>query len=380
MRKEIRQIAAGLQLAPDHALFSLLDQETQKAEEEQSRIPMDPKVWRAACGRGEGIGLLCDFLKEQLGRRMNGAGFEGLHIMVTVPKLEPLLSQRIPQALELLGVPRKQIYLQDYYSSFFFYSVHQRQELWSGDVVLLECEEDILSGYVLHIDRTKSPALASVRKVETAVLDEKARDGRSDADWDKERDRLFFEFLKKVFERRNVITCYLIGDYFSPDWAERSFRFLSSRRHVFQGANLYAKGACFAAMERCGMEKPRDLLFLGADIVRENLSMRLRVKGRETDYPVISAGVNWYEAHFECDLIPDGETDITIRTIPMKEGEEVAHVLRLDHFPRRQNRASRLRLTIYFTAPDCCCVEAEDLGFGGFYRPSGMKWKRKIYL
>jgi hypothetical protein len=247
-------------------------------------------------------------------------------------------------------------------------------------MALLECENDVLYGYVLHIDRTKSPALASVEKAAVTPVDEKARDGRDDFNWDRERDRLFFEFLKKVFERRNVVTCYLIGDYFSPSWAQRSFSFLTSRKHVFQGGNLYSRGACYAAMERCGMLRAKDILFLGVDIIQENLSMNLRVRGRETDWPIISAGINWYEAHYECDLIPDGEKNITIWSKPMNGGEEVAHILRLDHFPDRPNRASRLRLSVYFTAPECCCVEVEDLGFGGLFRPSGMKWKRKIRL
>lgn len=388
MSKEQQALAAGLQLGEDYAILTLFGpsmKEPVTGQHEKAHdsgkymIPMDPKVWKAACGKGEGIGLLTDFLRDQL-FGMTGGVFSSLHIMVTVPRLERLLSQRIPQALEMLGVPRKQIYLQDYLSSFFCYSVNQRRELWNGDVALLECEKDILSGYVLHIDRTKSPALASVEKVQTTPLDEKARDGRDDFNWDRERDRLFFEFLKKVFERRNVVTCYLIGDYFSPDWAVRSFRFLTSRKHVFQGGNLYSRGACYAAMERCSMLKARDILFLGADIIQDNLSMNLRVHGKETDWPIISAGINWYEAHYECDLIPDADRNITIWSKPMKGGEEVAHILRLDHFPNRPNRASRLRLSVYFTAPECCCVEVEDLGFGGLFRSSGRKWKRRIIL
>ena len=388
MTKEKQELAAGLALGEGFAILTFFDQSMKEpvtGEHAQARdsgrymIPADPAVWKAACGRGEGIGTLVQFLKEQLSGPVRGE-FSRLHIMVTVPRLERLLSQRIPQALEMLGVPRKQIYLQDHQSSFFCYCVNQRRELWNGDVALLECENDVLYGYVLHIDRTKSPALASVEKAAVTPVDEKARDGRDDFNWDRERDRLFFEFLKKVFERRNVVTCYLIGDYFSPSWAQRSFSFLTSRKHVFQGGNLYSRGACYAAMERCGMLRAKDILFLGVDIIQENLSMNLRVRGRETDWPIISAGINWYEAHYECDLIPDGEKNITIWSKPMNGGEEVAHILRLDHFPDRPNRASRLRLSVYFTAPECCCVEVEDLGFGGLFRPSGMKWKRKIRL
>ena len=84
-----------------------------------------------------------------------------------------------------------------------------------------------------------------------------------EADWNKERDRLFFELLKKLFERRTVTVSYLIGDYFSKSWAERSIQYLCFKRHAYQGQNLYSKGACYAAMERAGLIAERGILFGG---------------------------------------------------------------------------------------------------------------------
>ena len=191
---------------------------------------------------------------------------------------------------------------------------------------------------------------------------------------------LISQLLKKVFERRNVVTSYLLGDYFDKNWAERSFQYLCFHRHAFQGKNLFTKGACYAAMERMGLISTPDLLFMGEDIVRENIGMNLRVRGKEVYYPIVTAGVNWYEAHHVCEFIPDEEKTITIITKPMSGGQEVNHVLRLTDFPDRPNRATRLKMTVYFTSAACCTVEVEDEGFGGFYRPSGKRWKRNIYF
>ena len=86
-------------------------------------------------------------------------------------------------------------------------------------------------------------------------------------------------------------------------------------------------------------------------------------------------------------LVPEGyktlsdeEKTITITTKPMSGGQEINHVLRLTDFPNRPNRATRLKMTVYFTSAACCTVEVEDEGFGGFYRPSGKRWKRNIYF
>jgi len=381
MAVKLTKVVVGVSLQEDQAQItyfypSMREPEMLEAEGEDGVsshvLPIPREVWRSACGLGEGISTLSAFFRDTLGRVAGEDNFKAIHIMVTVPGLERLLSTRIPQALTMLGIPRKNIYLQDHQSSFFWYAVNQRKELYSADVALIEETGGKIRGYVMHIDRSKSPALVSIEQRQTLQLSENDRGGLEEDAWQKEKDRRFFEFLKKVFERKNVTTCYLIGHFFDPEKAPRSFSFLTSGRHAFMGDNLYSRGACYAAMERCALLPARDMLFMGRDIITDNISMYLRVKGKEVYYPLISAGINWYEAHCECDIIPDGERCITLRTKPMTGGEETAHMLVLDSFPERPSRASRLRMTIYFTDAKTCCLEAEDLGFGGFFRPIGM--------
>ncbi len=301
-----------------------------------------------------------------------------LQVMVTVRTLTENWASAITSALEQNGVSRRHIYLQDYRASFYYYAVNQKKELWNNDVALIEYEQEKINGYVLHIDRTTRPAIARVEFAAAQEVGDAVRNGRSDSEWDRERDRLFFELLKKIFERRNVTVSYLIGDYFSKSWADRSIQFLCYKRHAYQGMNLYSKGACYAALERAGMIADRGILFGGEDMVQVNLQMEMRIRGRLQMYPLVTAGANWYEVHHVCEFIPDDEREIRIISQPMAQGESVVHILRLTDLPRRQNRATRIRMTIYFTAPGRCHLEAEDLGFGEFYRPSGITWERDI--
>lgn len=303
-----------------------------------------------------------------------------IQVMVTVRDLTEVWSEVITRALERTGIDRKRIYVQDYCSSFYYYTVNQKKELWYHDVALIEHVDDAIVGYILHIDRTTRPALAKVEQVARQPVGEQVRGERNDADWKREKDRLFFELLKKVFERRTVMVSYLIGDYFSKSWAERSIQYLCYKRHAYQGQNLYSKGACYAAMERAGLIVDRGILFSGRDMIRVNLQMEMRIRGKLQFYPLVSAGINWYEAHHVCEFIPDGEREIRITSQPMAEGETVVHRMRLPGLPSRPNRATRLRMTIYFSAPGCCHVEVEDLGFGELYRSSGQTWKREIYF
>lgn len=301
-----------------------------------------------------------------------------LKVMVTVRDLTEQWSGVIVAALESLGVDRKQIYLQDYLSSFYYYTVNQKKELWYHDVALIEYVDEAIVGYILHIDRTTRPAIAKAEMVARQPVDETVRGVMNEQEWRREKDRLFFELLKKVFERRTVNVSYLIGDYFNKSWAERSIQYLCFKRHAYQGQNLYSKGACYAAMERAGLIADRGILFGGRDMVKVNLQMEMRIRGKDQVYPLISAGINWYEAHHVCEFILDDEREIWITSQPMAEGELVVHMLRLTGLPPRPARATRLRMTIYFSAPGHCHIEVEDLGFGEFFRASGITWKREI--
>lgn len=301
-----------------------------------------------------------------------------IQVMVTVRELTETLGEVIAEALIGCGIDRKQIYIQDYLSSFYYYTVNQKKELWYQDVALLTYEDEAITGYILHIDRSTRPALAKVEKIARQPMDESVRAGRNDQDWNREKDRLFFELLKKVFERRTVSVSYLMGDYFNKSWAERSIQYLCYKRHAFQGMNLYSKGACYAAMERAGLIADRGILFSGRDMLTVNLGMEMRIKGKETYYPLIEAGINWYEAHHVCEFIPDAEQEIRLLSKSISGGEIVNHSLRLPHLPARPNRAVRLRMTVYFTSPAHCQIEIEDLGFGELYKPSGLSWKREI--
>ena len=386
MIQERNDLILGLQLCEKYAQLTYYNNTMKEpvtvspGGDENYPIEMPGQVWAAACSKEKPLDELTAFLGKTL-ELVSGMGQIGdIRIMVCVPELVPLLDERIPAAFGQLGIQRKDIFLQDYKSSFYYYTINQKKELWNGDVALLEYQDEIMTGYVLHIDKTTKPALVTVEEAGRQPVRESMREDRTQEEWDKERDRLFFELLKKVFDRRSVVTSYLIGDYFDQSWAARSFQYLCYHRHAFQGKNLFTKGACYAAMERTGILTVPDMLFMGADIIHENLGITMRIRGKEVYYPLVTAGVNWYEAHHTCEFIPDGEKSITIITKPMTGGQEVLHILRLTDFPDRPNRATRLRLTVYFISAVCCVVEVEDLGFGGFYRPSGKKWKREIYF
>ncbi|MCD7834102.1 MAG: DUF5716 family protein [Lachnospiraceae bacterium] len=379
-------LAPGLR-QDENEFWSLWDAGSAAAEEEHTDLYRIPGVFEAV-EAGELIEnngtvfapeeLLAIYLKECIAGLKLLTENTRLQVMISVRQLSEALNQVLIRALLRLGVDRKQIYVQDYLSSFFYYTINQKKELWMQDVALISYEERSIVGYILHIDRSTKPAIARVEPVARQPMNDEVRAGRTDEEWKKEKDRLFFELLKKLFERRTVSVSYLMGDYFNKSWAVRSIQFLCSGRRAYQGMNLYSMGACYAAMERAGIKPGGEIIFGGNDMVDRNIGMEMCVRGKENYYPLVNAGVNWYEVHHVCEFIPHGEREIRVISRPMTPGDPVIHSMRLPGLPRRPDRATRLRMTVYFSSPSSCHIEIEDLGFGGLYKSSGLSWSREI--
>lgn len=378
----------GIQISAEGAQVTWYDPSLEEpqtlslpGEGEDGLISVPADAWKGALRGGRfGMQSLGKYMTRLIGMVPGSPSMETLRVCVTVPNLTQEMGEHLIACLESLGIERKNLFLQDWRTSFYYYVVSMKKELWSGDVAFIRVRNMQMEGSILHIDRTVRPWVVTIQETASADVSDRARGKRSEEDWNKERDRIFYEFLGKLFERRNVTTSYLYGKYFDRSWAERSFQYLTFRRHAFQGQNLFSKGACYSLMIRLGLRQIPDMLFMGVDMVTHNIGMRLRVKGREQYQVLIPAGVNWYEAHSRIEMIPDGESSVTILTTPMEGGETVGRVLRLDHFPDRKNRATRLRMTIYFSSAHRCEIEVEDLGFGGITPSSGRVWKRQVIL
>ena len=378
----------GIQISAEGAQVTWYDPSLEEpqtlslpGEGEDGLISVPADAWKGALRGGRfGMQSLGKYMTRLIGMVPGSPSMETLRVWVTVPNLTQEMGEHLIACLESLGIERKNLFLQDWRTSFYYYVVSMKKELWSGDVAFIRVRNMQMEGSILHIDRTVRPWVVTIQETASADVSDRARGKRSEEDWNKERDRIFYEFLGKLFERRNVTTSYLYGKYFDRSWAERSFQYLTFRRHAFQGQNLFSKGACYSLMIRLGLRQIPDMLFMGVDMVTHNIGMRLRVKGREQYQVLIPAGVNWYEAHSRIEMIPDGESSVTILTTPMEGGETVGRVLRLDHFPDRKNRATRLRMTIYFSSAHRCEIEVEDLGFGGITPSSGKVWKRQVIL
>ena len=292
-------------------------------------------------------------------------------LTITAPVLGKPLVDTIKKAADSLGIKSDRLTIQDHMESFYYYAYSQREELRARDLALFNFDGDKVTFRSLTTDHLTRPALVKPGEAVTEELPEIHAD----------RDNAFLKFAEQCLEKKLYSAIYITGEGFETEWAKRSVPYLcKGKRHVFQGPNLFVRGACYASLDKKETHALKGSLYLGEDLVRTNLGMEMIVRGNPSYYPLISAGTNWFEAEKTCEFILDDKDHLAFAINTMDGRSKKFFRMDLPGLPKRPARASRLRLTAACTSRDMCRVTVEDLGFGGFYESSGLTWEDTLPL
>lgn len=290
-------------------------------------------------------------------------------VMITVPRISKALVENVREASKLLGFNSDQLLLQDYNESFYYHTMCQKIELSSRKVALFAIEKDTASFGELNIKRETKPALVTVKRGEWTNLNEDVA----------RRDEEFYDFAKKCFGEEVYSSVFIIGNGFDKSWATKSIPLLCrNQRPVFYGNNLYCKGACYAAKDKIEDKALKEYLFVGPDLVKVNIGMDMMKSGISTYYPLIEAGVNWYEAYSEVEVLLDDVNEVVFTIQRMERGEKSRCVMELSNLPKRPPKATRLGIKMEFEAATRCNITVMDLGLGELYPASGLTWQEMM--
>ena len=192
-------------------------------------------------------------------------------------------------------------------------------------------------------------------------------------------DKEFLRIAQAEMEGSMFSTVYLLGDGFKEDWASESLRYLCRNRRVFQGNNLYSRGACYGALERiCPSEEGKSYVYLGADKLKSNVGMKVLRRGEDSYFAILDAGTNWYEVAADFEVILEEGNAVDFIITPLT-GENVMYKrITLDGLPERPKNTSRLRFHIEMTAVNQVTATIEDMGFGEIFPSSGKGWTQTI--
>ena len=312
------------------------------------------------------VALLTLFLKRSLGLLSQVTNTERIGaLMITCEELDHRMLEVLTAATEGLHLKTDQICFQSHVESFYYYNLYQPEELWRHKTILCEYGDASIRTYCMECNRHTTPVVAYMEEREFPFPVP-------------ESDEKMQEIAKKLCENQMISSVYLIGEAFSRDWMKESLRYLCKGRRVFQGNNLFSKGACYGMMERLTPgENGKNHVFLGRDKLKSNIGMKVLRQGEESCQALLDAGINWYEAKntMEFYLLDGRAVEILITSLTGK-GNRIARIV-----PEElQEGIIRLRISVEMRDDIHLKVELEDLGFGTFRAATHHIWKEEIEL
>ncbi len=337
---------------------------------------------------GEGfdpVALLTLFIKKSLALLNFMVTTENIGaIMFTADHLDDRTIDVLAKAAVNLNLKTSRIYFQSHVESFYHFVLHQPEELWNYQVLACECSRTRLKTYRLERNKKTTPKVVLIEEqtYPALVLPGEEEEEAVREDCCRLADEKFLSILQEQCADRITSAVYLLGDGFREEWAKESLRFLCRNRRVFQGNNLFCKGACFGLMEKIEPSQAgKEHIFLGADKLKANIGMNVLKRGKESYYALLDAGENWYEVGKECDiLLPGEENVVSFLVTPLTGKRAQLREFILEDAPVRNGAFGRYFIRVRMTSAECVEAEIVDMGFGELFPPSGKVWKKQFAI
>lgn len=323
----------------------------------------------------EAAALLALFIKRSLSllggaMRPEKADF----FMFTLERVDRQALEMVERIALLLSLPPERVSCQSRAESFFFYNISQPEELWRHSCLICDFGGERLKTLLLEVNRHTRPATVTVAQEEHPELER--QDNRE------EMDEAFLSIFCSVSDGRIIDTVYLIGDGFAGEWYPKTLAVMCRNRRVFQGNNLYSKGACYGgkAKRPGGGVSGREYVYLGSDMLRVNVGLLTEKRGKETCLSLLDAGMNWFDARGECEFLLDADHTFTLRLTPVSGKKLREVVVTLSGVPERPPFATRIFLAASCPDAETVRLRMEDRGFGEFFPSSGLAWEESLPL
>lgn len=265
-----------------------------------------------------------------------------------------------------LGIDLSRLMLIDRRESFYYYALSQKPDLFLYNVALFDYGGTNMVSCVLRRNQGTRPQVINLDVVNHGGLSEN-------------RDLEFDGIIADTFGSQIFSSVYLVGDGFDGDWMKTSLSRICRGRKVFLGKNLYSKGACYAGYIK---DENTDwpFIYIGDNDLKLNLSIKTLDENEMKFFTLIDAGVSWYEASGECEVILDGAPEIEFYIQRPESREAHVEVLELSDIPARENRTTRLRILAHPISDVAVSITIVDLGFGDISPSSGKTWEHIISI
>ena len=106
-----------------------------------------------------------------------------------------------------------------------------------------------------------------------------------------------------------------------------------------------------------------------------NLCLKVKNRGKEQFFDLITAGKNWFEEIGNVDVIlTEGQEIVFWKQLP-HSNEAKLETIELTDLPKRPERTSRIHIEAKPVSDTKVEITMQDLGFGELFRSSDKIWK-----
>lgn len=289
-------------------------------------------------------------------------------LMITVDVLDTTLIDVLAESVKSLGLKTKEIHFQNHMESFYNYMLYQPRELWNRDAMLIDGTGEYIKSLRMECNKNTTPIVAVIDSTEEVNLPtaDTTVSGYGSA---------FKGFAENAVEGRMISSVYLIGDIFKDEWCKEGITVLCRKGRVFQGNNLFSKGACYGAKN---LIQPNFIsegyVFLGNDKLKVNVGIEVKRRGEDGYQVLLNGGVNWFDAKVESEVILDEGNKLYLVVIPLTGKRHEYREMTLTSLPKRPPKTTRLRISIEMQSENRMAVNVKDLGFGELFPSENMEW------
>ncbi|MCR5508533.1 MAG: hypothetical protein K6F34_07590 [Lachnospiraceae bacterium] len=353
-----------------------------------------------------GMDLLILFIRKSLNLLSVYVSVEQIESLIfTVPSLDRNMIGVLERVAAAIPVERGKILFQSYSESVYYYMIHQQRELWETESAVFDHDGKNMTCYHLKMNHRTTPIVGVIDEYtfeDVAVPDMRAvyEDGENEEEqtddasdektegdektskedidrMDEALQELFHDFLMS----RPIRSAYLLGNGFEAEWCKKTISFLCMGRRVFQGKNMYSKGACYYGMDRI---KPTELnskyIFLGKDKLQFNLGMNMRRRDKDEYIALADGGENWFDISTVVEFLLVSGSRVDMLVTPL-DGKEVRNItINLDGLPNRPEKTTRLKMKVSFSSGDTLRIRIEDMGFGEIFPSSMLSWEKEVRI
>ena len=375
-RKEVNQWFAGKEALDNRDTDGYLVENILSRGVTMDEIPVGNEAFRPSA-------LIALFMKRTLSLLSMSAPLSKIvSFMITVDYLDDAMIKILNEAVASLGLKNAKIYYQSHMESFYYFAIYQDAALWKNDVVLFDFSMDVVKLYRMECNRNTTPIVAFIDSdVFTGYDTENLKEVEPGTEVAKKYDEDILEVIKSITSTRAISSVYLIGDAFNKDVFKESVRLLCRAGRVFEGNNLYSKGAAHSARDKVSPSiLSSSHVFLGNDKLKSNVGINVLKMGTPCYMPLLDAGINWFEAQKECDVILNQGNKISFVITPLTgKNPEVVDITLAD-LPKRPAKTSKIHLTVKMISENRMQVNVKDLGFGELFPASDIEWKEVVLL